>query len=55
MKAVNIIWDVDYEEERKTLPEEIEIPEELEDDEDKISDYLSEKTGYCHMGFDLVD
>lgn len=52
MKAVNILWDVDNEEELKSLPKEIDIPVELTDEE-KISDYLSELTGYCHCGFSL--
>lgn len=34
------------------LPSEIDIPEEMEDEEE-ISDYLSETTGYCHKGFVL--
>ena len=53
MKAVDIDWDVDYEEDRKFLPTEIEIPDGMEDD-DEISDYLSEVTGFCHKGFRLV-
>lgn len=47
MKAVGIIWDVDYEEDLELLPKEIEIPD-LMTDEDEISDYLSDTTGYCH-------
>ena len=39
MKAINILWDVDD-------------PEELED-EDEISDYISDVTGFCHAGFAL--
>ena len=53
MKAINIEWDVDYEEDREFLPTEIEIPEGMEDD-DEISDYLSNVTGYCHKGFELT-
>lgn len=34
------------------LPDEIEIPDEIIDEED-ISDYLSNVTGYCHRGFYL--
>lgn len=52
MKAVGIIWDVDYEEDLELLPKEIEIPD-LMTDEDEISDYLSDTTGYCHKGFCL--
>jgi hypothetical protein len=35
------------------LPDEIEIPEELKDDDD-ISDWLSDKFGFCHSWFDIV-
>lgn len=50
MKAINIKWDTDGED--VSLPTEIEIPEGMED-EDEISDFLSDETGFCHMGFDL--
>ena len=53
MKAINIIWDVDDEEELEFLPTEIEIPDGMEDDE--IGDYISDYTGFCHYGFELVD
>lgn len=53
MKAINIDWDIDYEEDRESLPTEIEIPVDIED-EDKISDYLSDVTGFCHKGFELI-
>lgn len=36
------------------LPSEVEIPENLVDYED-ISDWLSDKFGYCHEGFDLKE
>ena len=52
MKAINIKWDINYDEE-VILPKEIDIPEEMTD-EDKIPDYLSDTTGYCHKGFDLI-
>lgn len=51
MKATNIIWDVDYEEDLENLPTEIEIPEGM--DEDDVADYLSDVTGYCHKGYVL--
>lgn len=54
MKAVNIKWDVDDPEDMDLLPTEIEIPEGMTD-EDEISDYISDETGYCHYGFDLDD
>lgn len=54
MKAINIKWDVDYKEDLYALPTEIEIPEDIED-EDEIGDYISDVTGFCHFGFELVD
>ena len=54
MKAVNILWDTDGEE--VNLPNEIEIPDWVDkEDDDAISDYLSDTTGFCHFGFELVD
>lgn len=54
MKAINIKWDVDYDADGECLPTEIDIPADLED-EDEIADYLSDLTGFCHEGFELVD
>ena len=51
MRAVNIEWDVDFGDD-VSLPNEIDIPEYIID-EDEISDYLSDLTGYCHKGFEL--
>ena len=48
------MWDVDYKKDLKHLPKEIIIPEGMTD-EDEISDYLSDETGFCHEGFDLID
>ena len=57
MKAINIEWDIDDFEgdldELQMLPNEIDIPKDLTDDD--ISDYISEVTGFCHKGFKLVD
>lgn len=50
--AEMIEWDKD-EYDNTELPKTIEIPEGMID-EDKISDYLSEQTGYCHKGFSIV-
>lgn len=54
MKAINIIWDVDFAEDLNILPTEIEIPAHI-NDEDVISDYLSDVTGFCHKGFVLEE
>lgn len=57
MKATNIQWDFIGEGNNDMdvlgLPTEIEIPKEIENDEDKISDYLSDVTGFCHCGYVL--
>lgn len=52
MRAFNIQWDVDFPEELYDLPDEIEIPDGMEE-EDEISDYITETTGFCHSGFEL--
>lgn len=54
MKAINIEWDVDYLEDLENLPQEIEIPNGIEDD-DEISDYISDYTGFFYKGFKLTD
>ena len=51
MKAINIKWDVDNEEDLEFLPAEIELPDGIEADE--IEDYLSNVTGFCHKGYEL--
>lgn len=53
MKAVNIEWDTDGDQDLfDSLPREIEIPDGMTDEEE-ISDYLSDTTGYCHFYFEL--
>lgn len=63
LKATNIKWDTDEEKEvLELLPTEIIIPDDLtelykEDREyalEKISDYLSDETGFCHGGFEII-
>lgn len=63
LKAINIKWDTDGDEEvLNELPMEMIIPEELEEmyKKDKeyaleeISDWLSDETGFCHAGFEVV-
>ena len=51
--AINIQWDVDNEEDFNRLPQRIKIPEGMTDD-DEISDYLSNMTGFCHRGFSII-
>ena len=59
MKAINIKWDIDENENDnidvlQMLPEEMEIPKYITDEEE-ISDWLSDETGFCHNGFELVE
>ena len=51
MKVVNIVWDTDGE--NVKLPNEIELPFGMVD-EDEISNYISDETGFCHYGFELI-
>lgn len=54
MRAINIQWDTDGDMEvLNSLPTEIEIPEGVTDTVE-ISDYISNESGFCHYGFDLV-
>lgn len=61
MKAINIEWNVTDDDlydcdENIVLPTVIDIPEYLQDaDVEDISNYITEKTGFCHNGFDLVE
>lgn len=54
MKATDILWVVDNEEDLEYLPTEIEIPDGMEYKEE-IADYISDVTGFCHKGFVLED
>lgn len=54
MKAINIKWDTDKREELEQLPTEIIIPDTITGKEE-ISDYITEQTGYCHKGFELLN
>lgn len=54
LKATNIEWDVDSEEDKEFLPTEIDLPDWIKkDDYDAIEDYLSNETGFCHKGYVL--
>lgn len=55
MKATNIKWDIDeFKGDLIALPTEIEIPEDLTDEEE-ISDYITDLTGFCHFGFAIEE
>lgn len=59
MKATNIDWDVsdndmtdeEMQDTLEILPKEIDIPDGI--NEDAVSDYLSELTGFCVFGYVL--
>lgn len=54
MRAVNIKWDTDGDEELlQELSTEMEIPKGITD-VDEISDYISDQKGFCHNGFELT-
>lgn len=51
MKAYDIQWDADGDNEAlASLPNEIEVPDSLKTI-DEISDYITDRTGFCHFGF----
>ena len=51
MKATRIIWETGGEE--VNLPTEVEIPTDIEDDDDAIADYLSSTYGWLVVSFSL--
>lgn len=53
MKVINIVWDIDDVAD-VILPNEIEIPIGMTDEED-ISEYITNETGFCHYEFELVN
>lgn len=65
MRAINIMWDVDYDFEGNILPTEVEIPDEYATDselladrdllEETICDWLSDTYGMDHEGFEIED
>ncbi len=60
MRAINIEWDtsdpdINPDEQDLDLPTAMDIPDDIKDDEDKISDYLSNVTGFCHYQYELYD
>ena len=56
-KAINIKWETDGCE--VDLPSEVNIPERFIDkdgvDEEAVSDWLSDMSGWLHDGFEIVD
>ena len=62
VRATNIMWNVDEDEDGSELPTTVIIPDEYilgsEYDKDSlseaVSDWLSDEYGFCHEGFELV-
>ena len=55
MKATNIKWDTDGDMEFLVeLPTEMKLPDGMTE-EDEISDWWSDQTGFCHDGFNLAE
>lgn len=53
MRAYNIHWDTDGDlDVFFSLPNKIDIPDGMVD-EDEISGYISDQTGWCHMDYEL--
>ena len=52
--AINIQLDVYNEEDLNGRPQRVVLREGMTDD-DEISDYLSNLTGFCHYGFSTVE
>lgn len=54
LKVINIEWDTDNDRNlQNAFPKEIDIPESINTMED-ISNYISDETGFCNFGFDMV-
>lgn len=59
--AINILWDTDGDKKlAKSLPKEICIDEVIDifdgtdEHHDIISEYITNKTGFCHYGYDVI-
>lgn len=51
-KAYNIKWDTDGATFKECgLPRSVVIPDTISNDEEEISDWLSDTFGFCHNGF----
>lgn len=56
--ATNILWDTDGK--KISLPNEICIDEVItifdgtDEHHEIISDFITEKTGFCHFGYDVI-
>lgn len=52
---VVVEWDCDEEDGEEMPPEIIRVPIHLLNEDDLISDYLSDVTGYCHCSWRYLD
>ncbi len=59
--ATNIQWDTDGDKElAKSLPKEIcidsvcTIYDGTDEQEEDISNFITEQTGFCHFGYDVI-
>ena len=52
LRAKDIMWDVDTDENDNDLPTEVHVPIGMTDEEE-IADWLSDTYGFCHKGFSL--
>lgn len=53
LRAVNIAWDCEDEEVLETLPDEVDIPDDI--DEEDIEDYISDEIGYTFSEYELCE
>lgn len=51
-KAIHIEWDVDDQEDLKHLPDSIDIPDDVNNED--IGDYISDLTGFCFYGCEIT-
>lgn len=51
MRAINIMWDIDEDIVDGSLPDRVEIPNGI--DEEDVADWLSDTYAFCVFGFDI--
>lgn len=58
VKATNIQYDIDGNETAGPLPTELTLEindvDDVEELEDRVSDAISDNTGWCHLGFSMT-
>ena len=58
VKATNIQYDIDGNETVGPLPSELTLEindvDDAEELEDRVSDAISDNTGWCHLGFSMT-